>query len=46
MPQLVSINVSLPKIVEYGDEQDWTAIYKEPVGGPVMLRQLNLDGDK
>lgn len=46
MPQLVSINVSLPKLVEYDGEQDWTAIYKEPVIGPVMLRRLNLDGDK
>lgn len=46
MPQLLSVNVSLPKTITYRGEQIQTGIYKEPVNGPVMLRKLNLDGDK
>lgn len=46
MPQLLSINVSLPKTIDYRGEKIQTGIYKEPVEGPVMLRELNLNGDK
>ncbi|MCI0709992.1 MAG: MOSC domain-containing protein [Chloroflexi bacterium] len=46
MPQLLSVNVSLPKTIDYRGEMVQTAIYKEPVTGPVMLHKLNLDGDK
>jgi MOSC domain-containing protein YiiM len=42
---ILSVNVSLPKIVEYGGEKVETGIFKEPVAGRVMLRKLNLDGD-
>ena len=43
--KLVSINVSPPKDVPYRGETLYTGIYKQPVSGRVMLRQLNLDGD-
>ena len=42
---ILSVNVSLPKIVEYRGEKVETGIFKEPVAGRVMLRKLNLDGD-
>jgi MOSC domain-containing protein YiiM len=43
--KLISLNVSLPSIVEYHGEPVATGIFKEPVVGPLMLRTLNLDGD-
>ncbi len=45
MSELLSINVSLPKTIPYRDAEMTTGIYKEPVQGPVMLHELNLDGD-
>jgi len=36
----------LPRLVEYNGEPLATGIYKEPVQDPVMLRTLNLDGDR
>jgi len=42
---LSSVNVSLPKAVQHKHETVVTGIFKEPVEGRVMLRQLNLDGD-
>ena len=44
--QVVSLNVALPRFVEYNGEPVATGIFKEPVAGPVMLRTLNLDGDR
>jgi len=44
--KIISLNVGLPRIVEYNGEPVATGIYKEPVEGPVMLRRLNLDGDR
>ncbi len=44
--KLISLNVSLPRIVEYSGGPVATGIFKEPVQGPVMLRTLNLDGDR
>lgn len=44
--KLISLNVSLPRLVEYNGEPVATGIFKEPVQGPVMLRTLNLDGDR
>ena len=45
--KILSVNVSLPKTVEYKGREVRTGIYKEPVEGRgrVMLRRLNLDGD-
>ena len=44
--KIVSLNIGLPRLVEYNGEPVATGIYKEPVAGPVMLRTLNLDGDR
>ena len=43
--RLLSVNVSPPKEVLHGSETVETGIFKEPVAGRVMLRELNLDGD-
>ena len=43
--KVLSVNVSLPKEVPFGNRTVTTAIFKEPVRGRVMLRTLNLDGD-
>ena len=44
--KLISLNVGLPRIVESNGEPVTTGIFKEPTQGPVMLRKLNLDGDR
>jgi MOSC domain-containing protein YiiM len=44
--KLISINVGLPRSVTWREEIVTTGIFKEPVGGPVMLRTLNLEGDR
>ena len=44
--KLFSLNVGLPREVHWNDKTVLTSIFKEPVGGPVMLRTLNLDGDR
>jgi len=44
--KLVSLNVGLPRQVTWRGRNTTTAIYKQPAGGRVALRQLNLDGDR
>ena len=44
--ELLSVNVSLGKEVPYKGKTVTTGIFKEPVNGRVMLRVLNLDGDR
>jgi MOSC domain-containing protein YiiM len=44
--KIISLNVSLPRLVEYNGEPVATGIFKEPVQEPLMLRTLNLDGDR
>jgi MOSC domain-containing protein YiiM len=44
--KLVSVNVGLPRVVTADGEPVSTGIFKEPVAGRVMLRTLNLDGDR
>jgi MOSC domain-containing protein YiiM len=46
MPKILSVNVSLPKEIDFEGQKVTTGIFKEPVEGRVMLRTLNLDGDK
>ncbi|OBA64763.1 sulfurase [Mycobacterium sp. 1100029.7] len=45
MGRLVSVNVGMPKNVQWHDKTVYTGIWKTPVEGPVMARRLNLDGD-
>jgi MOSC domain-containing protein YiiM len=47
MPMKVpSVNVGLPKKVFFNRQTGTTAIFKDPVKGPIMLRKLNLDDEK
>jgi len=42
----ISVNVGLPRVVMSNGDPVSTGIFKEPVAGGVMLRTLNLDGDR
>jgi MOSC domain-containing protein YiiM len=44
--KIISLNVGLPREVIWHGRSVTTGIYKEPVGGRVALRTLNLDGDR
>jgi MOSC domain-containing protein YiiM len=44
--ELISVNVGLPRVVMSHGDPVSTGIFKEPVAGRVMLRTLNLDGDR
>ena len=44
--KIISLNVSLPREVEFRGKKVSTGIYNEPVEGRVKVRTLNLDGDK
>ena len=44
--KVVSVNVGLPKTVQWRDKPVSTGIFKSPVEGPVALRKHNLDGDQ
>jgi MOSC domain-containing protein YiiM len=43
--RVVSVNVGLPKVHTWQRRFVRTAIFKDPVPGPVPIRKLNLDGD-
>jgi MOSC domain-containing protein YiiM len=43
---LISVQVGLPREVKWRGRSVTTGIFKEPVENPVMLRTLNLDGDR
>lgn len=45
MPKLLSVNVGLPREIEWEGRIVRTAIWKRPVDGRVLARRLNLDGD-
>jgi len=44
--KIISVNVGLPRLVLRDYEPVSTGIFKEPVAGRVMMRTLNLDGDR
>lgn len=44
--KLISVNVGRPRLVHVNGETVSTAIYKDPVTGPVHVARLNLDGDR
>jgi len=44
--KIVSINIGLPREVEWHGRMVTTGIFKEPVAGLVALRKLNLEGDR
>ena len=41
-----SVNVALPRLVAWKGQTFTTGIFKEPIQGPVMMRTLDLDGDR
>jgi MOSC domain-containing protein YiiM len=41
-----SVNVALPRLVAWKGQTFTTGIFKQPVQGPVMMRTLDLDGDR
>jgi MOSC domain-containing protein YiiM len=43
--KIVSLNVGLPRKVFDHNREVTTAIFKEPVTGPRLMRRLNIDGD-
>ena len=43
--RLLSVNVGMPRDVEWEGRTVHTAIWKDPVEGPRMVRRLNIDGD-
>ena len=44
--KIISLNVGRPRLVVWEGQAVSTGIYKTPVEGRVMLRKLNLDGDR
>jgi ferredoxin-NADP reductase/MOSC domain-containing protein YiiM len=42
---LLSVNVGMPRDVQWNNRTVHTGIWKYPVDGPVMVRTLNVDGD-
>lgn len=46
MAKVISLNVGLPRTVNFRGQTVTTGIFKEPVRGRIRLKRLNLDGDK
>ena len=44
--KIISISVGRPRLVMRNGEPVSTGIFKEPITGRLMLRTLNLDGDR
>src|SRR5258707_9494113 len=44
--KIISLNVGLPREVSWHGRIVTTGIFKEPVAGRVMMRQLDLEGDR
>ncbi len=44
--KVISVNVGVPREVEWKGELVSTAIFKEPIEGRIELKQLNLAGDR
>jgi MOSC domain-containing protein YiiM len=44
--KILSLHVGLPREVAWQGKVVTTGIFKEPVNAPVMMRTLNLDGDR
>ncbi|HET9613108.1 MAG TPA: MOSC domain-containing protein, partial [Nitrososphaeraceae archaeon] len=44
--RILSVNISLPKEIDFEGQSLKTGIFKEPVEGRIRLKTLNLDGDR
>src|SRR5690242_7771927 len=45
MARLLSVNVGMPKDVQWRGRTVFTGVFKDPVEGPQRVRRLNIDGD-
>ncbi len=45
MPSLISVNVGLPRDIQWRGQTVHTGIWKQPIAGRRMVRRLNIDGD-
>ena len=43
---IISVNVGLPREVDWKGRRVSTGIFKQPAAGRVVARRLNLDGDR
>jgi len=46
MPRVISVNVGVPREVEWGGRMVRTSIFKTPAEGSIRVRDVNLDGDR
>src|SRR5262245_22345429 len=44
--RIVSVNVGIPREIDWKGERVLTSIFKSPVSGSVPVRRLNIDGDR
>ena len=44
--KVLSVNVALPRLIAWKGQTFNTGIFKQPIAGPVMMRQLDFDGDR
>src|SRR5271156_6383115 len=44
--KVLSVSVALPRLIAWKGQTFNTGIFKKPVAGPVMMRTLDLDGDR
>jgi len=44
--KLLSVNVGLPRSVDWQGDTVTTGIFKQPLSGPACVRTLNIDGDR
>lgn len=44
--KVLSVNVALPRLIAWKGQTFNTGIFKKPVNGPVMMQQLDFDGDR
>lgn len=44
--KVLSVNVGMPRLVEYHGEPVATGIFKKPVAGSVKVSEFNLEGDR
>src|SRR6202050_2726223 len=44
--KVLSVNVALPRLIAWKGQTFNTGIFRQPIVGPVMMRQLDFDGDR
>src|SRR5579871_745099 len=44
--KIISVNVGLPREASWKGNPVITSIFKDPVAGPVAVKELNLEGDR